>query len=842
MPLLEETADLSNLSTGGLRNMQNPAGSVTTTNNAPPTSTNPQNQAGSVTTPTSVPGTAVTPPSTVDAILEAQNAGIIGTPQRRGTPGEKEIPDGVGQNRLPSTPPKPTPEVGQGVDYFSNENVKGFVTNTFFQRTDHVEPLRENNISRDSKGDPTRFQNNSNRRFTGQSSRLVNFTKPSFTFSNIERSGFVSLFDQNNLFTAKFPQSRLEEIGDANFFETYYSQVFDVGGLGITSTNQFTSRNLGFSGYLNRKLKSSNAGINILRGVINGVSPTNNFLPSFEVPSDRREPFVIRKIGERWGVDRFPKPELQGVMPGLVQIDKPSFKGKDVIDSFFNAIDDVGNRILGREPSVFLDRYFADVKRINGATNSIDFLTKGSRFVQAQSELQKRNPFDTISSTLYNLSDEGQIQVGVGDLIPDNIKNASDKFKAMKGKDVLKLNLDPKSYNPLSVFSVPGVLGINRNSFLDISSIASKGTIIDYISSNVYKTIQTAFVENIKEKFKNRKKAPKLNIGITGKDVRDKFNELAKNASDTAGLGNLDLSAFEFKPKPNPTAEKIVETTENFLKGVRKVAQNFELIPGTENAKASKARLSQINKESFSDKGVDRVNLIPYGKDRYAVGAGQELTLDELDWCPFKFKDVRNNKFITFRAILSGIVDTFSPEYSSERYVGRPDSVYVYQGTSREISFTFDVYPKSDSELITLWEKLNYLAGQTYPHWTEKDTSGGIGMISPFTELTIGQMYTDTPGYISSLAFNIMDTGTWETYFATLPKYIQVNCSFIYIGNRLPAATQKHYEIPWVPEKGLEDLSITRDSNFHLINSQARVDNQIDRGKFKKLLSAAGLG
>ena len=103
MPLLEETADLSNLSTGGLRNMQNPAGSVTTTNNAPPTSTNPQNQAGSVTTPTSVPGTAGTPPSTVDAITEAQNAGVIGTPQRESTPGEKEIPVNIAQTRFSRT-------------------------------------------------------------------------------------------------------------------------------------------------------------------------------------------------------------------------------------------------------------------------------------------------------------------------------------------------------------------------------------------------------------------------------------------------------------------------------------------------------------------------------------------------------------------------------------------------------------------------------------------------------------------------------------------------------------------------------------------------------------------
>jgi len=87
-----------------------------------------------------------------------------------------------------------------------------------------------------------------------------------------------------------------------------------------------------------------------------------------------------------------------------------------------------------------------------------------------------------------------------------------------------------------------------------------------------------------------------------------------------------------------------------------------------------------------------------------------------------------------------------------------------------------------------------------------------------------------------------MDTGTWETYFATLPKYIQVNCSFIYIGNRLPAATQKHYEIPWVPERGQEDFSLTQEGSFHLVDAQARVDGQIDRDKFKNLLSAAGLG
>ena len=55
-------------------------------------------------------------------------------------------------------------------------------------------------------------------------------------------------------------------------------------------------------------------------------------------------------------------------------------------------------------------------------------------------------------------------------------------------------------------------------------------------------------------------------------------------------------------------------------------------------------------------------------------------------------------RHIVFRALLSGITDTFTPEYSPERYIGRPDNVYVYQGTTREITFTFDVYPKSVNE------------------------------------------------------------------------------------------------------------------------------------------------
>ena len=91
-----------------------------------------------------------------------------------------------------------------------------------------------------------------------------------------------------------------------------------------------------------------------------------------------------------------------------------------------------------------------------------------------------------------------------------------------------------------------------------------------------------------------------------------------------------------------------------------------------ERGPAGKAALGGLNKAAFQDLNVDKVNLIKYGEDSY-----KDVSYENLDWIPFKFVDARNNKPIVFRAILSGISDTFTPDYASERYVGRPDNVFV---------------------------------------------------------------------------------------------------------------------------------------------------------------------
>jgi hypothetical protein len=110
------------------------------------------------------------------------------------------------------------------------------------------------------------------------------------------------------------------------------------------------------------------------------------------------------------------------------------------------------------------------------------------------------------------------------------------------------------------------------------------------------------------------------------------------------------------------------------------------------------------------------------------------------------------------------------------------------------------VYPKTEQELPVLWEKLNYLVGLVYPSWT-KGRGSGLGMIAPFIELTIGDMYKNTPGFLSQLSLTVQDGTTWEIDKGLqLPKYIQAACSFTYVGNYLPNQIGKHYELDWLKD------------------------------------------
>jgi len=238
------------------------------------------------------------------------------------------------------------------------------------------------------------------------------------------------------------------------------------------------------------------------------------------------------------------------------------------------------------------------------------------------------------------------------------------------------------------------------------------------------------------------------------------------------------------------------------VKGSKIVKHIGEVIsPRLENIRTTPnmERLGVI-KGTTNSNNVDRINILPVidGDSFAGVDGGDlpEVITNNPDFIKFMFKDVVNNKYLVFRAILDGISDTITPEFNEEKYIGRPDKLYTYSGTERNIQFNFKIYPKTKQELPVLIEKLNYLVGMCYPSYTQSER-----MITPFIELTLGDMFNKAPGLLGGLTVTVEDETTWEIDEGLqYPHFISCACEFKYIGGKqnIPVALGKHYDIPWL--------------------------------------------
>ena len=564
-----------------------------------------------------------------------------------------------------------------------------------------------------------------------------------------------------------------------------------------------------------------------IKGPPNGTGPLNLGF---------KQPFVVRDIGNNWGVDKFTGSlkDIKGVNIG---------SALSVLRIGFNALDELGGAVLGRQPSVYMDRAGADLFRMGMFLASV----KGLGFLEKQRVLKRTNPQGNL----------GSVRGPISGIYPTTL-NSNKAFSKINRDNALREGYDGgtfgsesgnlaktainlQKYSPLSLASQPGVrsLQLSINDPFDptlgvLTQAALRG--VDKYNLSIEQQGGSVPLEVLK-KFPSNWSINGININSP--DIQRRYNitvdskldfptdkllslvaPVADAVSRVAGQGLKFLrnlrgpkisiglpnvgKAFSFPKVKNPFSGKspnsfdlsgvqgLVQNAGQVLKGIRDNLSVLDINIDKVPVDSSKKSASEQNLEAFAEVGIDRVNLIPYGTREEAQYNGQ--TEDQLDFVPFRFVDY-NGKHIVFRAILSGISDSFTPDYAEEKYVGRPDKVYVYTGTTRTISFTFDVYPKSAEELPVLWEKMNYLAGLTYP-----DMKGGK-MVAPFSKLTIGEMYTEMPGYISALTYTVQDNGTWETMWTKSPKYIQANVTYIPIMDRLPANDQALYDYPWLQKK-----------------------------------------
>jgi hypothetical protein len=143
---------------------------------------------------------------------------------------------------------------------------------------------------------------------------------------------------------------------------------------------------------------------------------------------------------------------------------------------------------------------------------------------------------------------------------------------------------------------------------------------------------------------------------------------------------------------------------------------------------------------------------------------------------------------IVFRAILTSLSDSFSPEWSPVKMIGRADPNYQYSGYARSIDIGFDIVITDRDEIKPTWRKLNALAGYCAPIYD----GASIALTAPWMRITLGDLFHQTPVVMTSLSYTYDLDHSWEIniegdkeMFET-PRKISVSCNFNVISDAIP--------------------------------------------------------
>ena len=177
---------------------------------------------------------------------------------------------------------------------------------------------------------------------------------------------------------------------------------------------------------------------------------------------------------------------------------------------------------------------------------------------------------------------------------------------------------------------------------------------------------------------------------------------------------------------------------------------------------------------------------------------------------PFYFKDLRDDKYIIFRAYLQDMSQEVQPEWSEHKYLGRSEPSYTYNSTKRAINFSFKVYAQSKPELQVIYTKLNYLQGLAYPRYhNDGSRFNRMRMMPPLMALRIGDLFgnmnRNLTGFIEGLTYTWdPQTVSWETEEGKrVPKECLVSVQYKVI----------HREPPSVDTANSEFLGLTTNTS-----------------------------
>jgi len=146
-------------------------------------------------------------------------------------------------------------------------------------------------------------------------------------------------------------------------------------------------------------------------------------------------------------------------------------------------------------------------------------------------------------------------------------------------------------------------------------------------------------------------------------------------------------------------------------------------------------------------------------------------------------------KFITFQATFNGIRESYKPNWQQQKFFGRSTSVYIYESTDRNIGFSFVIWAQNRGALAVVKQRVNWLAKHCYPSYVpvQQDSDSRIVYEAPLIRFTIGDLFRNTPGVITSLTYDwaMGGEGRWElSKDITMPQAVKVDMNIDIIHDR----------------------------------------------------------
>lgn len=197
---------------------------------------------------------------------------------------------------------------------------------------------------------------------------------------------------------------------------------------------------------------------------------------------------------------------------------------------------------------------------------------------------------------------------------------------------------------------------------------------------------------------------------------------------------------------------------------------------------------------------VDKINV----QKVFKALNGVEEKFVHKDFIKFKFEVVdsdnpQDTDVIVFRAYLDSFGDGYNATHNEIKYNGRGEHFYTFNSFKRTITLSFKVAAQTRYEMKPLYQKLNYLAAQTAPNYSD---TGRIR--TPYMRITVGDYLSRVPGVVTNISLDWSKEYPWEIaadsekkdmLMKQLPHMMDVNIGFTPIHSFTP---ENHINTPFI--------------------------------------------